>query len=97
LAKRLVSRETKVNYCSSCSKNTAQHCISSRKPDPDKLRSSPGNKPHRRKIRPIEGKAKYLKNDLERDFAAAVYLSEAPSLLGFCLGVWILTLIKNRT
>ena len=44
-------------------------------------------------IRLIDGKEKSLrlKNNLERDFAAPVYMSEAPSmpssLHGFCLGV----------
>ncbi len=42
-----------------------------------------------KKIRHIEGNMKclHLKSDLDRDFAAAVSLSEPPPLLGFSWGV----------
>jgi hypothetical protein len=35
-----------------------------------------------------EGNAKYLrrKSNMHKEFAAAVYLSEAPSLIDFCFG-----------
>ncbi len=41
------------------------------------------------KIRLIEGNAKcrHRKSDLEMDFASAIYLSKARSLLGFYVGV----------
>jgi hypothetical protein len=39
----------------------------------------------RRRKRIIDGNAKSLRLNLEKDFAAAVYLSEAPSSPGFSL------------
>jgi hypothetical protein len=59
---------------------------------------------NRRRIRLIENNdanSVRLKNDLERDFAAAVYLFEAPSPPRFlswgCLAIlWVLNLVTYR-